>query len=87
MVLYQTHRKTLLHPSLIRHHHLQIPDLPFLQRIQLESVRDRNGNTAYLDRDGMFGPELFLYTTNGEYIGFLTDHEDDYPRLLGFGRR
>lgn len=63
------------------------PRLPFHQRIQLESVRDRNGNTAYLDRDGMFGPELFLYTTNGEYIGFLIDHEDDYPRLLGFGRR
>lgn len=51
------------------------------QLIQLESVRDRYGNRAYLDNRGIFGYPLYLYNTNGEDIGFFIDFEDDYPHL------
>ena len=51
------------------------------QLIQLDSVRSRHGNRAYLDRTGIFGPEMYLYNRNGEDIGFFIDFEDDYPHL------
>jgi hypothetical protein len=52
------------------------------QLMQLESVRDRYGNRAYLDDTGIFGYPLYLYDANGEDIGFYIDFEDDYPHIL-----
>lgn len=44
-----------------------------LQLLQLESVRDRHGNRAYLDTRGIFGYPMYLYDANGEDIGFFID--------------
>ena len=57
------------------------PRLNERQLSQLESVRDRYGNSAYLDDSGIFGYPLYLYNANGEDIGFYIDFEDDYPYI------